>query len=129
MKYKELTDDAKIEKYITNIEEDIELNQVREKKIEVMLENLLDKFKDFKDIRALRASNIDAMTKLLSLYTELPIKRAQLRKLIVDVLIKKKQVGIEANKSDKKSYTTIMDFLNALDEKNVFPIYSNNDDE
>lgn len=85
----------KVNEYILSLEDDIAKSEVVDDKVNELLDNLLYMFNDFKDKRALRASNIEAITNLLKLKADLPMQRVKIKKTALDILTKKKELEIK----------------------------------
>jgi len=123
--------DERLEEHLERIEEDINLVEERDERVEEVLLNLLSKFQSFQDPRSLKSTNIDAMTKLMDLYTSLPAKRAQLRKTIIDTLIKKQDLKQRKEESEdlKDTVSITMSSILGMIEKstNCFPSYEDDD--
>lgn len=113
--------------YIISLENDIDSTKATDEKVDEVLNNILENFDNFKDRRALRASNISAVTELLRLKAELPQKRIQHKKTILDIMAKKEELEIKKQTANAASQiaensvniTTLL--LNSLDINNVQP--------
>ncbi len=95
-----------IDSYIEKIEESINLSEDREKDVGVILANLLDKFKFFTDPRALRSTNISALTELIDCYQSAPVKRAGLYKSIIELIMKKEELEMKKKDREKTEVLT-----------------------
>ncbi len=122
-----LSDDDKLREYIEALESDIENTENVDIKVDLVLDNILKMFSNFTDRRALKSTNIEAITNLLKLKSELPMKRIQTKKLILDVLTKKNELEIKnktAEATNKLAGGTT-DILRAifmkLDQKQIHP--------
>jgi len=125
--------DTRLELYLSKIEEDINLVESRDQRVEEVLLNLLIKFHSFQDPRSLKSTNIEALTKLLDLYTNLPVKRAQLRKTIIDTLMKKqdlKQRRDDTNNLKETVGITMSSILNMIEQSNTcYPSYEDDEEK
>ena len=88
-------DEEQLSEYILSLEDDIAKSEVVDDKVNELLDNLLYMFNDFNDKRALRASNIEAITNLLKLKADLPMQRVKIKKTALDILTKKKELEIK----------------------------------
>lgn len=115
-----LQDDTALNEYIEELNNKIEIDNNVEDKIDKILNNLLDKakFDNFNNIKYLRSTYIDSVANLLKLKTEIPLKRAQTQKLMIDILSKKKDFDLKekALKNNEDSTKTITDSLRSLFE-------------
>lgn len=115
-----LQDDVALNEYIEELNNKIEIDNNVEDKIDIILNNLLDKakFDNFNNIKYLRSTYIDSVANLLKLKTEIPLKRAQTQKLMIDILSKKKDFDLKekALKNNEDSTKTITDSLRSLFE-------------
>ena len=121
-------DDEAILEYINSLEDSIEESTDTERKLDTILENILQKFDDFKDFRYLRASNIAAINELLKTKKSMRDDIIANKKAILDIVMKKRA-------SDAKNKTMLkvggqdddvprMDFktlLIHLDKLNIQP--------
>jgi len=122
-----LNDDEALLEYIQNLENDVNASSDVDAKIDIILNNILNLYSNFNDRRALKASNIEAITNLLKLKSELPAKRIQTKKMILDIMTKKRELEIKA----KNAETTLQvnesasELLKALffklDQKGIHP--------
>lgn len=87
--------DEKLKDYICSLEDDIATSETVDITVDELLTNLINAFDGFKDRRTLRASNIDAITALLKLKSELPLQRVKIKKTALDILTKKKELEIK----------------------------------
>lgn len=128
-----LSDEDKLASYIHELEEDISKTETVDVKLDLVLDNILNMFANFTDRRALKSTNIEAVTNLLKLKSELPMKRIQTKKMILEVLTKKNEMDIKAKTADATSKLAggASDVLRAifmkLDEQKIHPKVS--DDE
>lgn len=97
-----MDDEKKLKSYINTLELDIENTKNVDEKIDLVLDNILNMYSNFTDRRSLKASNIEAITNLLKLKSDLPMKRIQSKKLILDMMCKKTELEIK-NKSAEAS--------------------------
>ena len=128
-----LSDEDKLTSYIHELEDDISKTETVDVKLDLVLDNILNMFSNFTDRRALKSTNIEAVTNLLKLKSELPMKRIQTKKLILDVLTKKNEMDIKAKTADATSKLAggASDVLRAifmkLDEQRIHPRVSDED--
>jgi len=122
-----LKDEEQLNKYIDSLEEELEKTESVDQQVDLILNNILNLFSNFNDRRALRASNIEAITNMLRLKSELPLKRIQTKKAILDILTKKKELEIK-EKSCDASYqlagtagNLLLAVFNKLDQNNIHP--------
>ncbi len=121
-------DENKLSEYIQSLEFDIESTSSVDATVDELIENLLKAFDGFKDRRSLRASNIDAMTNLLKFKTELPLQRIRLKKTVLDIMTKKKELEIKektanaASQIAENSSHLLRNIFLKLDEQNIHPI-------
>lgn len=123
-----LENDEELYKYIEDLENEIDSTANVDSTVDTILSNILRNYDNFSDRRALRASNITAVTELLKLKSDLPTKRVQLKKTILDMLSKKTELEIKRDtvkSTDKlaESTTSLARLLfNSLDNNNIQPI-------
>lgn len=91
-----------IDSYIEKIENSISLSEEREERVKEMIQNLLEKFKTFKDTRSINPQYIMALTELIDMHQSAPIKRATLYKNIIDIMIKLKELDMKIKEKEKK---------------------------
>lgn len=122
-----LSDDEQLDKYIRSLEEELAKTESVDDQVELILNNILNLYSNFTDRRALRASNISAVTEMLKLKSELPMRRIQTKKMILDILSKKRELEIREKGIDANSALagTASDLLRAiyarLDQRNIHP--------
>lgn len=124
-----LQDDSALNEYLEELNEKIEIDNNLEAKIDLILENLLSKtkFDNFNNVKYLRSTYIDSVANLLKLKTEIPLKRAQTQKLLVDILSKKKDLELKEKslKNNEEGTKTITDSLRSvfeyLDKNDIHP--------
>lgn len=127
-----LEDDEKLKAYVETLEKDLASCEDLDEKVDLVLNNILANFNDFKDRKSLRASNIDAITNLLKFKSELPMKRIQTKKIILDILSRKKELEIKAKTADANAQLSgsAADILNAIfykmDLENIHPNIDDN---
>jgi len=127
-----LSDDDQLNEYINSLENELEKTESIDAQLDLILDNILNLYSNFADRRALRASNISAITEMLKLKSDLPIKRIQAKKMILDVLSKKKELEIKEKNSDTNNQLvgTTANLLNAifsrLDQNNIHPKIDDN---
>lgn len=100
-----LKDDERLTEYIQSLEEDINKTEDMDEKLDLILDNVLKNCDDFKDRRALKSTLIESVTELIKLRTELPMKRIQSKKQILDIMTKKEE--LEIKKAQAKAQATI----------------------
>jgi hypothetical protein len=122
-----LSDEDRLASYINELEEDISKTEIIDAKLDLVLDNILNMFSNFADRRALKSTNIEAVTNLFKLKSELPMKRIQTKKMILDILTKKNEMDIKAKTADATSKLAggASDVLRAifmkLDEQKIHP--------
>lgn len=124
-----LQDDSALNEYLEELNEKVEIDNNLEAKIDLILENLLSKtkFDNFNNVKYLRSTYIDSVANLLKLKTEIPLKRAQTQKLLVDILSKKKDLELKEKslKNNEEGTKTITDSLRSvfeyLDKNDIHP--------
>lgn len=123
-----IKDDEQLTSYIESLEEELKKTENIDEQVDMILSNILKLFNNFNDRRALRASNIDAIANLIKLKSEIPMKRIQTKKIILDMLTKKKELEIKEKNANATSNlaNTTSDMLKAiyqqLDNNNIHPI-------
>lgn len=123
-----IKDDEQLTSYIESLEEELKKTENIDEQVDMILSNILKLFNNFNDRRALRASNIDAIANLIKLKSEIPMKRIQTKKIILDMLTKKKELEIKEKSANATSNlaNTTSDMLKAiyqqLDNNNIHPI-------
>jgi hypothetical protein len=127
-----LADDNALSEYILNLEKDIDNTEELDAKVDIILNNILDNFDYFKDRRALKASNFDAISNLIRLKSELPQKRIQVKKQLLDILTKKEELAIKRQEANAisanagSSSNNILNFIfNNFDNNGIHPILPN----
>lgn len=123
-----INDQEALNEYIEALENDIDSTIDVDNTVDTMLKNILDNYDNFKDRRALRASNISAITELLRLKAELPQKRIQHKKTILDIMTKKEELELKrqtataASQLAENTNNMTALLLNNLDNNNIQPI-------
>ncbi|MFA6621945.1 MAG: hypothetical protein WCV43_06305 [Candidatus Caldatribacteriota bacterium] len=123
-----LIDNNQLEKYIKDLEKDINATGEVDSKVELLLTNILKQYSDFNDRRALSARNIEAVTELLKLKADLPMKRVQTKKHILDIMTKKDELEIKkkivkANTDIAESTSELLKLIfNTLDQRQIHPV-------
>ena len=123
-----INDQEALNEYIEALENDIDSTIDVDSTVDTMLKNILDNYDNFKDRRALRASNISAITELLRLKAELPQKRIQHKKTILDIMTKKEELELKrqtataASQLAENTNNMTALLLNNLDNNNIQPI-------
>jgi len=123
-----LIDNNQLEKYIKDLEKDINATGEVYSKVELLLTNILKQYSDFNDRRALSARNIEAVTELLKLKADLPMKRVQTKKHILDIMTKKDELEIKkkivkANTDIAESTSELLKLIfNTLDQRQIHPV-------
>lgn len=121
-------DEEELLEYINSLEDSIEESTETERKLDLILENILRKYQDFNDIRFLRASNIEAINGLIKTKLDIHDTINSNKKAILDLVLKKR-----ANDSKNKTMLEVggleeskpMDFkalLVHLDQLNIQPV-------
>lgn len=90
-----LTDPTLLDEYIRSLEIDIDSTADVDKKVDELIESVLKKLNNFKDCRSFKSNNIEAITNLLRFKAELPQKRVQIKKTILDIACKKEELAIK----------------------------------
>lgn len=90
-----LIDNDELENYVLELEKDIDNTINIDEKVDLILDNILELYNNFKDRRALSARNIEAITNLFKLKSDLPSKRIQTKKQILDIMTKKRELEIK----------------------------------
>lgn len=121
----DLSDNSDILEYINQLESDIDKDTEIESDLDSIIRNLLSKFDNFKDFRAVRASNISAINELIRTKKEFRDSRLDRKKALLDLVMKKRA-------TDSKNSTLLaiedgnqMDFktlLVHLDQMNIHPV-------
>jgi len=123
-----LSDDEQLSEYISSLESELENTELVDAKLDLILDNILSLYSNFTDRRALRASNISAVTEMLKLKADIPMRRIQTKKMILDMLAKKRELEIKersVSASDQLVGTTsdlLRAIFNRLDQSNIHPI-------
>lgn len=122
-----LSDDDQLREYIASLEDDIEKTELVDTKLDMVLDNILKMFDNFKDRRALKSTNIEAITNMLKLKSDLPMKRIQTKKMIMELMTKKNELELRKRTADATSQLAggTVDILRAiymqLDQKQIHP--------
>lgn len=90
-----LKDEKKLKNYIQSLEKDIDSTEVTDQQVEKILTNILTNLDDFKDRRSLKATLIESVTGLIKLKSELPLKRVQSKKTLLDMMTRKEELEIK----------------------------------
>jgi hypothetical protein len=128
-----LTDDEKLSEYVQTLEDDIDASYSVDEKVDLILDNILKKFDNFNDFRSLSAQKIESVTELLKLKSELPQKRIQTKKQILDIMSRKKELEIKgkmasATEETSNNANTLIKMLFAqLDNTKIHPIMIDDD--
>lgn len=126
--YDAINDEEKLNCYIKNLENDLASSEKIDSTVSMLINNLLDVFSNFTDKRYLRASNIDAITNLLKFQSELPSQRIKTKKVILDLLTKKKELEIKekaataVNNMALNSGELLKSIFLKLDQQNIHPM-------
>lgn len=121
----DLSDNSELLDYINSLESSIEEYTDEEKKIDTILENILSKFDNFKDIRSLRASNISAITELIKTKHNMRESKIDKKKALLDLVMKKRNNDARNSTTLAINQDTKIDIgslLIKLDELNIHPI-------
>ena len=127
-----LSDNEQLNEYISSLEDELEKTEFVDAQLDVVLNNILNLYSNFADRRALRASNINAITEMLKLKSELPMKRIQAKKMILDILSKKKELEIKEKNSEANNQLAgtavgvLAAVFNRLDQNNIHPEIDDN---
>lgn len=125
-----ITDNDDILEYINSLEEDIEKTTEVEKKLDIIIDNILDKFDNFKDIRSVRASNISAINELIRTKKDIQDSKISGKKSLLDMVMKKRIADAKnitsAEINDNKQYFDFKSLLIHLDSLNIHPIIDSN---
>lgn len=98
-----LNDNDALNEYISDLEHDIDNTETVDNQLDTILNNILTNYDYFKDRRSLRASNFEALGTLLRLKAELPQKRIQSKRQLLDILTKKEELAIKKQEADASS--------------------------
>jgi len=122
-----LINNNQLENYIKDLEKDINKTSEVDSKVELLLDNILKQYSDFNDRRSLSAKNIEAVVELLKLKADLPMKRVQTKKQILDIMTKKDELEIKkkiakANTEVAESASDVLKLIfNTLDQRQIHP--------
>lgn len=118
-----MEDNSKLNEYINEILEDIDKNDYTEEISKNLLLNILKIYKNFEDPRYLKSTNIEAIINLITTLNDLPIKKAQAKKNLIDTMIKKYNFDKKLNVETKISETMVSmkSLLEKLDEMGINP--------
>ncbi len=123
-----LENPEELENYIQSLEKDIDNTESIDESLDLIINNILNMYNNFTDRRSLKSSNIEAIGSLLKLKAELPFKRIQTKKTILDMLTKKNEIEIKKSNaaSTKQLANNSSDMLRAifmqLDKNKIHPI-------
>lgn len=123
-----LEDNSELENYIKSLEDDINNTENIDESLDLIIDNILNMFNNFTDRRSLKATNIEALGTLLKLKAELPFKRIQSKKMILDILTKKNELEIKKSNAvvNRKLANNSSEMLKAifmqLDQNKIHPI-------
>ena len=95
-----LKDDERLTEYIQSLEEDINKTEDVDATLDLILNNILHNCDNFSDRRALKSTLIESVTDLIKLKTELPMKRVQTKKSILDIMTKKEELEIKKTQAN-----------------------------
>ena len=95
-----LKDDERLTEYIQSLEEDINKTEDADATLDLILNNILHNCDNFSDRRALKSTLIESVTDLIKLKTELPMKRVQTKKSILDIMTKKEELEIKKTQAN-----------------------------
>ncbi len=127
-----LSDSEQLNEYISSLEDELEKTESVDIQLDIVLNNILSLYSNFADRRALRASNISAITEMFKLKSELPMKRIQAKKMILDILSKKKELEIKEKNSEANNQLAgtavgvLAAVFNRLDQNNIHPEIDDN---
>jgi len=114
--------------YINSLEEEIEETTEAERKLDKVLDNVLEKYQYFNDVRHLRASNIMAINQLLKTKKELRDTRISNKKDLLSLIMRKRsddsknKALLEVGDKDQPQVLDFKTLLIQLDNFNVHPI-------
>ena len=118
-----LEDNSKLNEYINENINDIDKNDEMESTVKNLLSNILDIYKNFKDPRYLKSNNIEAIISLINTINDMPLKKAQAKKNMLETLIKKynfdKKISVESKLND--TMVSMKSILEKLDEMGINP--------
>jgi len=77
--------------YVQSLEEELEATGDEEQRLDTIIDVILKKYKNFEDIRSLRASNITAVTELLRLKKDIKEIKIKTKKDLLAMILKKKE--------------------------------------
>lgn len=123
-----LENPSEMESYIESLELDLDSTLEVDKQVDTIISNILAHYKDFKDVRSLKSNNIEAMTNLLRFKAELPQKRVQIKKTILDIMTKREELQIKSQLAmattsiANNTGTLLTNLFNTLDKNEVHPI-------
>ena len=123
-----LKDDERLIEYIQSLEEDINKTEDVDATLDLILNNILHNCDNFSDRRALKSTLIESVTDLIKLKTELPMKRVQTKKSILDIMTKKEELEIKKTQANASaaiagSAVDMLTYLyTTLDNLHIHPI-------
>lgn len=123
-----LKDDERLTEYIQSLEEDINKTEDADATLDLILNNILHNCDNFSDRRALKSTLIESVTDLIKLKTELPMKRVQTKKSILDIMTKKEELEIKKTQANASaaiagSAVDMLTYLyTTLDNLHIHPI-------
>lgn len=123
-----LKDDERLTEYIQSLEEDINKTEDADATLDLILNNILHNCDNFSDRRALKSTLIESVTDLIKLKTELPMKRVQSKKQILDIMTKKEELEIKKTQANASaaiagSAVDMLTYLyTTLDNLHIHPI-------
>lgn len=123
-----LIDNNQLESYIEDLEQDINSTGEVDNKVNLLLNNILNQYSNFNDRRSLSAKNIEAVTELLKLKADLPMKRVNTKKQILDIMTKKDELEVKkkiakANVDMSENASEMLKLIfNALDQRQIHPV-------
>lgn len=123
-------DEEEILEYINSLEDAIEADTDTEKTLDEIIRNVLEQYKNFKDIRHLRALNITAVNDLIKTKADLRERVISNKKAVLDTVMKKRAmdaknktlVEISGQESGISANLDLKTLLIQLDQLNIHPI-------
>lgn len=124
---KSMDDQEELNQLINESEIDIDNSKTVDDTVNILIDNIMKVTNGFNDKRTLRASTISALSELLRIKSELPIKRVQAKKMLQDMYTKKIELELKARavKSTVDLQENTADLLKSiylkLDQQNIHP--------
>lgn len=124
---KSLDDQEELNQLINESEIDIDNSKTVDMTVDTLIDNIMKVTNGFSDKRVLRASTISALSELLRIKSELPIKRVQAKKMLQDMYTKKLELELKSKavKSTVDLQENTSELLKSiflkLDQQNIHP--------